>query len=963
MAKSYRKFIAGTAAAAVVASAAPGLTVGAAGFNDQIPTWAKEAVDYLVGKGAIGGYPDGSYQPYAEIKRGEAAKMLAVALGLDIDDNAKASFGDTKDHWASKYVAALQAQKPGVINGYGDGSFKPENTITREELAKMTVEAYGLELDKEVEIDFRDNTGWGKEYVNVLASLGIVAGVSQGEFDPGANVTRGQFPVFVHRAEVPGVRIKVGKPAPVAKPTLTIEGDSQGNELANGKAKTYTVTYKSSDGLPLQGVVLNVTFEENLETTKDKQRNVTVTNSDNKSVIPYQSTDGEEAAAEIRTDKDGKATFTVTGTNDTVTPIVFLDGSYQEDDTDGGEPQVPNTQNDRFEKNTELYVKAPALTFGLTKYKIEIEGKRTKYASIAIDNNNDESITGDEHNGREYVIKVNKPDGTPFAGGYVNVAIEENVDDVLNNNPKAAYFVQFGAKQGVVKLDSKGEAKVTLASTAVNDNATPIAWIDQNSANNAQSGQLEAGEPVSSSDDFTNFQPSRVDNGQLGAKLGVIDLTDTARKAIFGDASWNVEDVKGFQLTFLNQSGKPFLPPTTADGRDDDLTARVNYTITNTGANTIRVHPAPWLVDSELENAVGADDTQWGSDLAGSNFVDIYPGGTVTISGDIEDDSWSNPAIDADVAVVAYSLNGASSADVTATGVVDYEAHEDDDRYEESDSVAVGPVSTSTTFRNSVNAPRVIKVLEKDLDNDGSIDTIELTFDEEVQDFEAPDFRLFTGTTRLDQEVNSVAYGKKASNINEDDKKKLVLSVEEFDGLGLDSGLIENLTEAVIASLILEDGASAQEIANELIANLSKEEQAAIIAKYLTKEEIATAFVTEIDELAELNEDELTAWLVEHLTAEALAGALVYCSEAELAQLLVDNLTHAELVEIGSEAISEYIDLQGYVPTTLHYDPSFSGSKAITDEFGNRVNAFVVKYFDVDGDGEKDADEYVVNKR
>ena len=187
-----------------------------------------------------------------------------------------------------------------------------------------------------------------------------------------------------------------------------------------------------------------------------------------------------------------------------------------------------------------------------------------------------DGIKDDEHNGREYVIKVKNPDGTPFAGGYVNVAIEQYIDDVLNNNPTNAYFKEFtqvtliAARQGVVKLDAKGEATVVLASTKQNDSAKPIVWVDQNNSSNHQSGKLEKGEPVSDQSKVapTNFQPSHVDSGANGAKLAVIDLTDVAREN-YGPKQINVEDVKGFKLTLLNQSGKPFVPPTLSNDHND----------------------------------------------------------------------------------------------------------------------------------------------------------------------------------------------------------------------------------------------------------------------------------------------------------------------------------------------------------------------------------------------------------
>ena len=108
-----------------------------------------------------------------------------------------------------------------------------------------------------------------------------------------------------------------------------------------------------------------------------------------------------------------------------------------------------------------------------------------------------------EHNGREYKINVKKPDGTPYAGGTVNVGIEGWLDRKLGNEPTGAYFANFKNEdgefltQGQVKLDSKGEATVVLASTDINDSAKPIVWIDQNFANNFQPGTYEEGEPSS----------------------------------------------------------------------------------------------------------------------------------------------------------------------------------------------------------------------------------------------------------------------------------------------------------------------------------------------------------------------------------------------------------------------------------------------------------------------------------
>lgn len=208
--KKHRKFVATSVTAAVVAAAvAPAAGFAAEkDFTDKIPTWAEKAVDYLVGKGAIEGHPDGSFAPNDSLTRAQAAKVLALALDLKIDDSAKADFADAANHWASKYIAAIQKEKPGVIEGY-NGKFNPENKITRQEMAKMVVTAYGLKKDDAAVIKLTDNNGWGKAEVEVLASLGVVEGETTTTFNPNGNVTRAQAAVFVHRAEVPAERVAV----------------------------------------------------------------------------------------------------------------------------------------------------------------------------------------------------------------------------------------------------------------------------------------------------------------------------------------------------------------------------------------------------------------------------------------------------------------------------------------------------------------------------------------------------------------------------------------------------------------------------------------------------------------------------------------------------------------------------------------------------------------------------------
>ena len=219
-----RKFVATAASAALVASAIVPVA-SAAEFADQskVSDWAVDAVEYLVGEGIMSGKPGNEFDPKGKLTRGETAKIIALALGLEVDETAKTTFADAKDHWSSAYVAALQAHNKDIISGNPDGTFAPNANVTREQLAKMIVVAFGLELVEDKAVDFTDNNTWAAEYVNILASNGIVAGITDTTFAPKADVTREQAAVFAHRTLVEEVRIGYDEVTPEVTPEPTPE--------------------------------------------------------------------------------------------------------------------------------------------------------------------------------------------------------------------------------------------------------------------------------------------------------------------------------------------------------------------------------------------------------------------------------------------------------------------------------------------------------------------------------------------------------------------------------------------------------------------------------------------------------------------------------------------------------------------------------------------------------------------
>ena len=105
----YRAVAAGILAASLLSSPVSSFAAGKK-FSD-VPTWAQESVDYLVGKKALDGKPDGTFSPSEAVDKGSAAKILAAVLGLPIDPNAKPSYNDAKNNWAAPFIAAMEKEE------------------------------------------------------------------------------------------------------------------------------------------------------------------------------------------------------------------------------------------------------------------------------------------------------------------------------------------------------------------------------------------------------------------------------------------------------------------------------------------------------------------------------------------------------------------------------------------------------------------------------------------------------------------------------------------------------------------------------------------------------------------------------------------------------------------------------------------------------------------------------------
>ncbi|MEA1011815.1 S-layer homology domain-containing protein [Bacillus cereus] len=200
---SYKKLIAGTMTAAMVAGVVSPVAAAGKTFPD-VPAdhWGIDSINYLAEKGAITGNDAGMFEPGKEITRAEAATMMAKILNLPIDKDAKPSYADSQNHWATPIIAAVE--KAGVIKGTGNG-FEPDGKIDRVSMASLLVEAYDLEskVNGTPATKFKDleTLNWGKEKANILVELGISAGTTATTWEPKKTVTKAEAAQFIAKTD------------------------------------------------------------------------------------------------------------------------------------------------------------------------------------------------------------------------------------------------------------------------------------------------------------------------------------------------------------------------------------------------------------------------------------------------------------------------------------------------------------------------------------------------------------------------------------------------------------------------------------------------------------------------------------------------------------------------------------------------------------------------------------------
>jgi hypothetical protein len=189
-------------------------------FNDVGDRY-DEAIDVLHSSNVVKGISANEFGVYQNIKRGDAAVILAGVLQLDTVNAPEAGFQDVNKRISGHVNALVQA---GMIKGFSETEFAPDRYLTRGQMASILVNAYSLQEHMK-QTSFTDLSKSFKTEIEALYGTGITGGVSAHEYGTNLNIKRGDFAVLLYKTMKFSEKAKVKSVSPM-EPIRVIPGIS-----------------------------------------------------------------------------------------------------------------------------------------------------------------------------------------------------------------------------------------------------------------------------------------------------------------------------------------------------------------------------------------------------------------------------------------------------------------------------------------------------------------------------------------------------------------------------------------------------------------------------------------------------------------------------------------------------------------------------------------------------------------
>ncbi|HDR7992812.1 TPA: S-layer homology domain-containing protein [Bacillus cereus] len=169
-------------------------------FND-VPAnhWSTKAIYDLTNRKVVQGYGNNIFGFGDNVTRGQVARMIYMYVKpADADASFKNPFTDIKGHLFEKEILALA--KAGLVNGFGDGKYGPDDILTREQMAQVLTNAFKFNSTKTTTFTDVDKNSWALKAISALEENGVTIGTGGNMYSPKMFVTREAYSQFLYNS-------------------------------------------------------------------------------------------------------------------------------------------------------------------------------------------------------------------------------------------------------------------------------------------------------------------------------------------------------------------------------------------------------------------------------------------------------------------------------------------------------------------------------------------------------------------------------------------------------------------------------------------------------------------------------------------------------------------------------------------------------------------------------------------
>ncbi|WP_336950505.1 S-layer homology domain-containing protein, partial [Bacillus cereus] len=192
--------IMGTAVLGTGASVSAADNTDSLKYND-VPAnhWSTKAIYDLTNRKVVQGYGNNVFGFGDNVTRGQVARMIYTYVKpADADAGFKNPFTDIKGHMFEKEILALA--KAGLVSGFGDGKYGPDDILTREQMAQVLTNAFKFKGTKTTKFADVDTNSWAYGAISALEENGVTIGTGGNMYSPQMHVTREAYSQFLYNS-------------------------------------------------------------------------------------------------------------------------------------------------------------------------------------------------------------------------------------------------------------------------------------------------------------------------------------------------------------------------------------------------------------------------------------------------------------------------------------------------------------------------------------------------------------------------------------------------------------------------------------------------------------------------------------------------------------------------------------------------------------------------------------------